>query len=256
MHPILFKIGPFTAYSYSVFLSLGFVVFIIYSKVEAKNKRIYHENLHSFFLYLFLFGFVFASRAISIILINPKTIFTNPLELIQFWKTGQRSLAFGIVLIVMCFFYTKKTKTQFWKFIDVFIQGLCLFGAIGKTGCLMAGCCYGKTTDAFWGITLHGAKRHPVQIYESVLYVFIFMLIILFLKKKVSYDGQLFLISYGIIYPIIMIFLEFFRADSPIAFNIIPTRQLYAISGIAVASLCIYLLRPGNKNAFIEKVKN
>lgn len=40
--------------------------------------------------------------------------------------------------------------------------------AIGRIGCFMAGCCYGKESDLIWAIHLHGKDRHPVQAYEAL----------------------------------------------------------------------------------------
>lgn len=41
--------------------------------------------------------------------------------------------------------------------------------AVGRLGCLLNGCCYGKTCDLPWAITgPHGQPVHPAQLYESL----------------------------------------------------------------------------------------
>jgi phosphatidylglycerol---prolipoprotein diacylglyceryl transferase len=58
-----------------------------------------------------------------------------------------------------------------------------LFQAIGRIGCLGAGCCYGKPTDSWLGIYLrnvHGqwAVRYPTQIMSGIDYLIIFLTLV------------------------------------------------------------------------------
>ena len=41
--------------------------------------------------------------------------------------------------------------------------------AIGRLGCFFAGCCYGTTSTLPWAVYEHGARRHPVVLYEAAL---------------------------------------------------------------------------------------
>jgi phosphatidylglycerol:prolipoprotein diacylglycerol transferase len=66
-----------------------------------------------------------------------------------------------------------------WTTCDVFAPGIALGHAIGRFGCLMAGCCYGRPTTKPWGITFHEPfaaanvgtpleiALHPTQLYEA-----------------------------------------------------------------------------------------
>lgn len=48
--------------------------------------------------------------------------------------------------------------------LDAGTVGLCCFGAVGRVGCYLAGCCYGRAADVPGGI-------HPVQLYESAFLI-------------------------------------------------------------------------------------
>jgi phosphatidylglycerol:prolipoprotein diacylglycerol transferase len=51
---------------------------------------------------------------------------------------------------------------------DLFALALAAGEAIGRWGCFLAGCCYGKPTESSWGVWQHDAWRHPTQIYLSL----------------------------------------------------------------------------------------
>ncbi len=80
--------------------------------------------------------------------------------------------------------------------------------AIGRLGCFLAGCCYGKETNFFWGIHLHGAERHPTQLLEFVLLLGL-GLFLLRAKLHRALLIALYLLSYGSI----RLFIENLRGD-------------------------------------------
>ena len=82
------------------------------------------------------------------------------------------------------------------------------------------GCCYGTPTDSIFGVTFTNpvcqaqplnTPIHPTQLYESV-YIFSIMLVLLLLKKRRQFEGQLFL-TYIILYAIGRAVIELFRGD-------------------------------------------
>jgi len=65
--------------------------------------------------------------------------------------------------------------------LDLALPGLPVGHALGRIGCLLGGCCYGKPTSAAWGVHLmrptHGKlwtepfARHPWPVYEAACLV-------------------------------------------------------------------------------------
>lgn len=88
------------------------------------------------------------------------------------------------------------------------VPALTIGHAIGRFGCFLAGCCYGKETDLFWGIELHGAHRHPTQLLEF----FLLMILGVFLLKSKKEKSKLISI-YFVSYGIIRLFIESLRGD-------------------------------------------
>lgn len=74
---------------------------------------------------------------------------------------------------------------QFRTVSDIAAACITVAHGCGRLGCLMAGCCYGARTDAWYGIEMvHlGYKVIPVQLFEAI-YLFALSAIFLVLFKK------------------------------------------------------------------------
>jgi len=83
--------------------------------------------------------------------------------------------------------------------------------ALGRIGCLMAGCCYGHKTDSFIGIYMQnlGHKVVPTQLFEAIFLVALAAFNIVFLLKKQRFTMCIYLASYGVW----RFFIEFIRDD-------------------------------------------
>lgn len=73
--------------------------------------------------------------------------------------------------------------------------------AIGRVGCLLAGCCYGIETDCPVALPdAHGMMRHPTALYDLMFHVALGGIFIMWLRQG-RYRGRLFalhLVSYGV----------------------------------------------------------
>lgn len=105
------------------------------------------------------------------------------------------------------------TLTDALPFIPIAIT---IAHAFGRLGCLFAGCCYGKPTDAWFGIAcaddyaLAGVKVVPTQLFEMLfLIVLSGVMALLYFKFRFNYNFAVYAIAYGIW----RFTLEFFRYD-------------------------------------------
>ena len=89
-------------------------------------------------------------------------------------------------------------------------------------GCFAAGCCWGRPTDAAWGVEFGeaahritgvpaGVHLHPTQLYESFAALAIF-LFLYWLHRRKRFDGQVFG-AYAVLYGLTRFAIEFFRDD-------------------------------------------
>ena len=104
--------------------------------------------------------------------------------------------------------------------LDVMAVTAVIVHAFGRMGCFMAGCCYGVPSHGFTAVTFHdphsqadplGIPLHPTQLY-SVSALLIILVVLLFVKYRKQFDGQLFMI-YLMLYAIGRSVIEVFRGD-------------------------------------------
>ncbi len=97
-------------------------------------------------------------------------------------------------------------KTMFRTVSDLAPAAITVAHAFGRLGCLMAGCCHGRLTDAWYGIPMNivgdgsadKVRVIPVQLYEA-LFLFALSGLCLFLfKKGKRYLLSLYMISYAV----------------------------------------------------------
>jgi phosphatidylglycerol:prolipoprotein diacylglycerol transferase len=104
------------------------------------------------------------------------------------------------------------------KFLDAGSVGAYLMLAIGRVGCLLAGCCYGRPTlfpvalvfnDFRAPVRPIGVPLHAVQVYEMLAALASFF-VLLAVHRKARTDGIVFYFSL-ILYPAMRLFLDGLR---------------------------------------------
>jgi len=149
--------------------------------------------------------------------------------------------------------YSRFSKFRFGFLADLIVPGLILAQAVGRVGCTINGCCYGRPTSLPWGIVYPssysrdgwsylvdpkfvGIAVHPTQVYE-IIYLLIMFGVALILRGRLRPDGSLFLV-YLVLYSSWRIGIDFMREGTPFLFNL---HQAQVI-GIIVLAITIPLL--------------
>lgn len=213
MHRELFHIGGLTIYSYGVFLALGFIV----ATLIARRRFIQQYKNPDVILDLVLAAVVggIVGARLFYVFGHWSEYANNPGQIFKFNMDGlvfYGGLILGLLLAMLVGHWR---KLKFWVTLD--LAGLCVpVGlAIGRIGCLLNGCCYGKPTSLPWGITfpsslpIGGVARHPTQIYEILLDLVLFGLL-WWKKDSFEKDGTTFW-YFALGYAAIRFTLEFFR---------------------------------------------
>jgi len=110
-------------------------------------------------------------------------------------------------MVGLLFFYVVKEKElrgKLLKLFDVAVIGLPLAQAIGRWGNFANGELYGKMTTLPWGMVVSGVEGrvHPLFLYESVLNLGLFGLMVWMVKSKRHKNGWwtgVYLVGYGVI---------------------------------------------------------
>ena len=109
-------------------------------------------------------------------------------------------------------FFKSDMNKGVWELLRFVPISITLAHAFGRIGCFFAGCCGGRVTDAWFGVTLpiQGVKVIPTQIFESIfLFLISGAMILLYFKFHFKYNMTVYLIGYGIWRFII----EYYRDD-------------------------------------------
>jgi phosphatidylglycerol:prolipoprotein diacylglycerol transferase len=217
VHPVLFKIGSFTVYTYGFCIALGAVLGFFYMNRQGKKLfGLTFEQTNNLFLLLLIAGFV--GGKFFLIFEDPQRYLTNPSN----FFSGSGFVFYGSLLfcIPTMLFFFKKNNIPTLAMLDVMAVVTCIVHGFGRIGCFMAGCCYGTETHAAWGVVFTNpacqanplnTPLHPTQVYEGA-FIFSLLGLLLFLRKSKSFDGQLFLI-YLMVYATGRGIIELFRGD-------------------------------------------
>ena len=245
MYPILFKIGPVTIYTYGVFVALGVGAGYFVCRGEAKRGGIPEKVFSHIFFWALVFGFLGAR--IAYVLIEWKQFLNNPFR-IAFGRSG--FIFYGAALGVLTLFVlTKKYKINFLKSADIAALGIPLGHALGRIGCFFYGCCYGKPTASKLGILFPPespagflrVKVIPTQLI-SVVFLLLIFCILLFLRKRKKFNGQI-LLSYTFLYGIFRFIIEFYRGDPRGEVFFLSTSGFISLLSVMLSIFFYFLLK-------------
>ncbi|MBI4684658.1 MAG: prolipoprotein diacylglyceryl transferase [Nitrospirae bacterium] len=256
MHPVIIKIGPLTIHTYGVLIAAGFLLGLALAVRQAKKQAIPPDKIIDLGFYMLLAAII-GSR-FFFVLINAESYLKNSLAILKIWEGGLVFYGGVIFAVPTAIWYIKKQGLDLWNTADIFAPSLAISHAIGRLGCLSAGCCHGKPAEGLpWAITFFDPEclapteipLHPTQLYESAG-EFLNFLILITLRRHQSFKGQIFW-AYLLLYSVIRFIVEFFRGDEARGFlfgNISVSQGISVLMFIgAIAGLVIF--RKTNKKS-------
>lgn len=211
MYPILFRIGPVTIYSYGLMLALAFVLATLLAKKEAIKNGFAPDLIVDLAGYILVAGIV-GARLLYVVL-NLDEYKRSPFEILMLQRGGLSFYGGAVAGFLVCIWFARRRKFSFLRIADLFSPFIALGHAIGRIGCLLRGCCFGRETTAGLRIRFPDevVYRHPTQVYASVVGFLIFLSLRYFYRKR-HFDGRIFLL-YLMFYSLERFLLDFLRAD-------------------------------------------
>jgi phosphatidylglycerol:prolipoprotein diacylglycerol transferase len=238
MRQILFEIPiPFTDRHVPVF-GFGVALFLAFLAASWLATRLCRrEGLNpdrvvaDMGLWMFLGGLIGARL---FFIVQNLSEFKSPLDVFKIWEGG---LVFygGVIGAALVFlYYTRRHGLPVWQVLDVFAPATAIGIGVGRFGCLLNGCCWGKPAELPWAITfpaqslpwqehlLHGwitaaAPRslpvHPTQIYMAIDGFLLMALLLAFFPQRRRHGDAMALLMVG--YAASRFLIEFLRNDVP-----------------------------------------
>ena len=238
-NPVLLKIGQFNIYWYGLIIVLAISIAMAAVNFLARKNNYNKEKLESLYFYLIIFGLI-GARLYEVFFFN-WVYYQNHLgNIFKIWNGGlaiQGTILFGIVTI---YIFCKKNKLLFWKYTDLLVIGLALGQSIGRWGNFFNQELYGHVSGLPWAIYIEKTANfhHPVFLYESILNLILFFILINLFKRK--YFKGLVTWCYLGGYSLIRFGMEFLRVDpAPIILGIrLP--QLVSLVVIMISFVLIF----------------
>jgi phosphatidylglycerol---prolipoprotein diacylglyceryl transferase len=221
--PRLFHYGAFTLPTYGVLVATGVLVGLAVTVHIARRQGIDPEKIWNLGILVVLSAIIGAK--VMLIVNDWSWYMSHPGEIFSMGTLQAGGVFYGGVLtaLAVSWYYMRKHGLRWLRTADCFAPGLALGHSIGRLGCFAAGCCYGKPTDHWWGVTFKNPLAHawvgtplnvplePTQLFESAVELVNFFILYWLIKRK-KFEGQV-MGTYLFLYGVARYFLEFIRDD-------------------------------------------
>jgi len=247
IRPALFYIGNSAIPSYSFFIILALIVGCFAYYLEARKQKSMNENTFYILIAAIVGGALGAK--IPIVFIYWKEIVSSfpDLSVLLSGRTILGGLIGGMIGVL----YIKKRLGIKGRKGNLFAPAIALGVAIGRIGCFLRGCCFGKPTLLPWGVDFgDGILRHPTEIYESLFMLSMFFYL-MWKKDKKPKPGSLFS-TLMVSYFIFRFFIEFIREEK-VVFLGMTVWQIICLLGLVYFFIKEKGLRSIKKGIFLYK---
>jgi phosphatidylglycerol---prolipoprotein diacylglyceryl transferase len=135
----------------------------------------------------------------------------------------------------------------------VFAPGIALGHVVGRLGCLLAGCCFGRQTTVPWAITFRNPHAyenvgtplnvplHPTQLYEAGAELLILAFLLVLERRGRAFPGRTFW-SYMFLYGVSRFIIEFYRGDTRGMVGALSTSQFVSIIIVPLSVIMLFVL--------------
>lgn len=221
MRPFLFNIGDVGVPSFFFMIMVGTLAAVFFAAHMAKKEGSDPVVMLDFGI-VAVVASMLGARIFHILVENPTYYWEKPIRVFYFWQGGFVSLGAFIASAICWVIYMRWRRVPVWKNLDLAITGVPLIVFFVRLGCLLTGCCYGKSTDFFIhliftdkastaGYFHYGEKLHATQLY-FMLNALVMWAVILIMYKYRKFYGQL-LATFMIYYGVTRFMIELLRGD-------------------------------------------
>lgn len=252
MHPIAFQIGSLTVRWYGVMAALGFICAMFLLEFNRRFAKVSKDQC-STLLFLAMVTGILGARIFYVVQFFHQ--YKNNLWGII--RIDQGGLVFygGFLLALLSLVvYSKIRKLDFIRVLDIFVPALAAAHGLGRIGCFLNGCCYGRATTLWWGVKAPAGSMleeaagslpvHPVQLLEAgenfILCVF-FCWLLRKVKRGVTTG------VYIAIYGVLRFFNETLRGDNVLYAKLTPAQWIGMLLFFAGCGLVIFYQRKNDE---------
>ena len=251
MHPILFEFGGFTIYWYGVLLAAAYLLGLQFALMRAQSRGLDRQRVMDLGIWIIISALVGAK--LLLLVVDFRQFTASPRDLLGLARSGGVFYGGLIAAVVVALLYIRRHRMPLWPTTDVFAPGIALGHIVGRFGCLLAGCCFGKPASVPWAITFRdpaaatsltplGVPLHPTQLYEAGAEALILGFLLLLERRGRPFAGRTFW-TYMLLYAVSRFAIEFYRGDDRgMVFGALSTSQFISVLLVPVAIVMLILL--------------
>jgi len=261
MHPKLFElpalpyVGSITVYSYGVLLAAAYLVGLQLAIVRARRRGMDDGRVMDLGIYIIVSALIGAK--LMLLVVDWAHFSRNPSEMLSLVRSGGVFYGGLILAVIVALWYLRRHRMPVWTTCDVFAPGIALGHVVGRLGCLLAGCCYGKPASVPWAVTFSdpfasanvgtplGIPLHPTQLYEAGAELLILIVLLVIERRGRPFPGRTFW-GYMLLYGVSRFIIEFYRGDERgVAFGVLSTSQFISVILVPLSLLMLWRLWGG-----------
>ena len=217
MDKVAIHFGTLTVHWYGVLLAAGFLAGLWTAGRRGLRVGVPPEKVWDAGVWLIL-GSVVGARVLFVVSYWKESFADQPWTEIFMIHHGGLVYYGGLIGAALAFVgYALARRLPLWNLADILAPSISLGYAIGRNGCLMNGCCFGRPTDLPWAIHFpadhptQGVGVHPTQVYESLAALLLYAGLAWLFRHR-QFQGQVFA-AYLLGYAVLRSVVEFFRGD-------------------------------------------
>ena len=222
MHPYIDVFGWFKIPSYGLMMAIALITAILFSYFRAKKAKLDLDVFSNLAIIAIACGLLSAYLLYLFVTYSVKEIFAS-IANGSFSVFKDAGLVFyGAIIggVLSALIYLKIKKQKFFEYAACIVPSIPLAHAIGRVGCFLAGCCYGKCVETPISVVYPanaitdvptGVPVFPIQLVESACNIIVFIILLIYTGREMKKGSVIFL--YMILYAIERFVLEYFRAD-------------------------------------------
>jgi phosphatidylglycerol:prolipoprotein diacylglycerol transferase len=261
MNPIFLELGDLTIHWYGVFMALAFSAALI-NWIVIGRRRGWPLQDCSDLLFWVMIGGILGAR-INYVLADLETYSKDPLSALRIYEGGLIYYGGFVGAALSVLLLAKRRGIPLIAMLDFVVISVPLGHALGRIGCFMNGCCFGRPFQGKLGCTFprgsavwqqqhqdklvefhqtHSLPVHPVQLYETVANLGVYgLLVFLYLRSRnVGLVAGVYLVSY----PLSRFLLENFRGTQRLILGPHSTAQWVSLGLMACGvALIVYALK-------------
>ncbi len=217
MHPFI-NIFGFSVPSYGLMMGLAYIAAVYYCYKQQSHLNLGKDKIFDLIFWLII-GALVGGKIFYIWFNFDSFAASSFIEKIRYGFVFYGGFLGGFIAGII---WLKRYKQPILPAMDFFAVPLALGHAIGRIGCFLAGCCYGKISHNFLAVKftnsdslvpahLHNVGLYPVQLMESLAVLILFFILFYFYKKP--HKNGIIFAGYLLGYGLIRFALEYLRFD-------------------------------------------